>query len=127
MDTRVHHLILHLTANLQAQLSTAAMAHLVNLSASRLEHLFKRETSMSPQQFFKFARLRHAKLLLQTSFLTIKEIMVHSGFNDASHFVRDFKRVYGKTPTQYRSSYLSASQTTDSRDGQNTAGMANEL
>jgi len=126
MDARVHQLILHLSANLQIQLSTAAMGHLVNLSASHLAHLFKREAAMSPQQFLKHVRLQHARLLLQSTFLSIKEIMVRSGFNDASHFVRDFKRAYGQTPSQYRTSYMKAWQTSDNRGGQYTAGMANE-
>ncbi len=78
------------------------MAHLVNLSGSHLAHLFKREACISPQQFFKRVRMQHARLLLENSFLSVKQIMVISGFNDQSHFVRDFKRIYGQSPSQYR-------------------------
>ncbi len=102
MDPRINQLILHLTLNVQHHLSTNAMAHLVNLSASHLAHLFKREACISPQQFFKLVRMQHARLLLENSFLSVKQIMVLCGFNDASHFVRDFEKIYGQSPSQYR-------------------------
>ncbi|MGH9906870.1 MAG: helix-turn-helix domain-containing protein, partial [Pyrinomonadaceae bacterium] len=40
--------------------------------------------------------------LLETSFLSVKEITHSVGLNDESHFVRDFKAVYGFPPTRYR-------------------------
>jgi hypothetical protein len=40
--------------------------------------------------------------LLETSFLSVKEIAHAVGLNDESHFVRDFKTIYGVTPTRYR-------------------------
>ena len=36
---------------------------------------------------------------------TIAEIAYEFGFNDISHFSRDFKAIYGLTPSDYRSSY----------------------
>jgi AraC-like DNA-binding protein len=34
--------------------------------------------------------------------MSVKEIVTLIGANDGSHFVRDFKRHYNLTPTQYR-------------------------
>ncbi len=84
------------------QSSVDAMARMVNLSSSHLAHLFKQETQVSIQHFRREIRMGHAKLLLETSFLSVKQVMLNSGFHDASHFVRDFRRRFGKTPTQYR-------------------------
>ena len=47
-------------------------------------------------------RLERAKHLLDTSFLSVKEITHSVGLNDESHFVRDFKKAYGASPTLYR-------------------------
>ena len=43
-----------------------------------------------------------ATTLLLDTFLSVKEIIARVGFSDGSHFVRDFKRIYGVTPTEYR-------------------------
>lgn len=57
---------------------------------------------MSPIQYLKFLRMEQAKYLLETSFLSVKEITHRVGLNDESHFVRDFKKVYGAPPNRYR-------------------------
>jgi AraC family transcriptional regulator, arabinose operon regulatory protein len=46
--------------------------------------------------------LAKAELLLRTTFLSIKEIINQSGLSASGHFVQDFKRVYGTSPTAYR-------------------------
>jgi AraC-like DNA-binding protein len=48
--------------------------------------------------------MQQARALLQSSSLNIKEIAAHAGFNDISHFVRDFRGLYGKSPTTIRNS-----------------------
>lgn len=74
----------------------------VNLSPTRLQQLFKRETGQSPSQYLRGLRMKRAEQLLQDTFLTIKEIMFQCGVKDPSHFTRDFKRRYGMTPTDFR-------------------------
>jgi transcriptional regulator GlxA family with amidase domain len=86
-------------------LSADVMAGMVNVSTSHLAHLFKREANVSLNHFVRKLRLQHAKRLLESSFLSVKQVMVSSGFNDASHFVRDFKQEYGKTPSEHRKNH----------------------
>ncbi len=57
---------------------------------------------MSPIKYLKLLRLEKAKHLLETSFLSVKEITYQVGINDESHFVRDFKKAYGNAPGQHR-------------------------
>ncbi|MBS1792148.1 MAG: helix-turn-helix transcriptional regulator [Acidobacteria bacterium] len=73
----------------------------VNLSASRLRGLFRKETGLPLAHFVKLLRLETAHQLLTTEFLTIKEVMAKTGIRDHSHFNRDFKLFYGVTPSQY--------------------------
>ena len=42
--------------------------------------------------------MERAKDLLESSFLSVKEIAFQVGLNDESHFVRDFKSTYGFSP-----------------------------
>jgi len=49
--------------------------------------------------------MERAKNLLESSFLSVKEIAYQVGLNDESHFVRDFKSTYGYSPALYRSHF----------------------
>lgn len=86
----------------QGDLDFDQIARSVNLSTSRLRHLFTLEAGMSPTHYVKLVRLRQARRLMLQSFLTVKEVMGQSGFSDVSHFVREYKRVFGETPSQTR-------------------------
>jgi AraC-like DNA-binding protein len=57
---------------------------------------------VSPAKYLKTLRMRQAATLLTTTFLSVKEIVRRVGLTDESHFVRDFKRLYGRTPSEYR-------------------------
>jgi len=80
------------------------MAEIVNLSPSRLRYLFKKETGVAPGHYLRTFRLEQAKELLEKTFLSVKEITRRVGVNDQSHFIREFKKAYGLTPAQYRTS-----------------------
>lgn len=80
------------------------MAESVNLSAPYFCYLFKSITGVPPAKYLKSLRMQQAAMLLTTTFLSVKEIVSRVGFTDESHFVRDFKRLYGLTPSEYRNS-----------------------
>lgn len=102
MDPRVRQTINLLSKDLSRNLDVKALAASVNLSPSRLRHLFKDETGLTPAQFLKRLRLDRARELLDESFLCLKEVMPLVGINDLSHFVRDFKKAHGLPPRRYR-------------------------
>jgi len=102
MDRRVKQVIKMIKQSLALKPSEQGMAKRVNLSSQRLRQLFKKETGLSPIQFIRDLRAKKAAYLLRTSFLTIKEVAFHSGAGDISHFVRDFKKRYGVTPSEFR-------------------------
>lgn len=102
MDRRVKKVLEIIEERLQAKLHVDELSQSVNLSPSRLHHLFKAELGMPVVQYIKVLRLEQAKELLETSFLNVKEITLRVGFNDESRFVQDFKKAYGLTPAQYR-------------------------
>jgi transcriptional regulator GlxA family with amidase domain len=108
MDSRIYRVIALMGENLQREQSLAALAQAVNISPSRLYHLFKAETGTTPTHYLQTLRMRRAKYLLETTFLRVKEIGMKVGINGDSHFVRDFKLAYGMTPAQYRADYWSA-------------------
>jgi AraC-like DNA-binding protein len=88
--------------NFKQQFHTEAIGRHVHLSASRVRHLFQEQLGLSPAQLFKWRQMQAAKELLETTLLSVKEIMHEVGLSDISHFVRDFKSWYGLTPSQLR-------------------------
>ena len=92
------------------------LAKFVNLSSSRLHQLFKEETGLPPAKYLRLLRMKHAGELLETSYLSVKEVMAKVGVTDESHFVRDFKKTYGLTPARYRERFQSGPKV-DARAG----------
>jgi len=102
MDRRVLIVIELMASEVWRSFTVDLLAQKVNLSSSRLHHLFKAQTGTTPAQYLRTLRLRRAKELLETSFLNVKQIIASVGVNDRSHFEREFKKTYGVTPTQCR-------------------------
>src|SRR5215203_5031443 len=102
MDYRVSTVIALMEEQIHRKSSLCAMAHHVQLSPSRLRHIFKTETAVTLTQYLKSMRMRQAKKIMGTSCLAVKEVMIRVGLSDKSHFERDFKKAFGLTPAQYK-------------------------
>lgn len=107
MEPRIHRVIHLMTGKLRREVPLTVLAQSVNLSPSRLRHLFKDATGLSPAQYLKIQRMEKAKELLENTFLRVKEVMLRVGVKDKSHFTKEFKRLYGLSPVKYRSRYWS--------------------
>jgi transcriptional regulator GlxA family with amidase domain len=120
MDGRVQATIELIENNLKRALLIDKLARTTRLSPSRLRRVFKNETGLTPAQYLKQLRIRKAKEYLETTFLSVKEIRREIGATDESHFIRDFKKVYGVPPTRLRSKVFGAAEASnlDSQIGQ---------
>ena len=107
MDKRVEKIIQMMREDVRGELSLTEFAQSVNLSVWRLCHIFKADVGMPPIRYLRLLRMERAKVLLESSFLSVKEIAFQVGLNDESHFVRDFKSTYGYSPALYRSRFRS--------------------
>jgi len=105
VDKRVEKIIQMMRDDVRGELSLAEFAQSVNLSVWRLCHIFKSDVGMPPIRYLRLLRMERAKNLLESSFLSVKEIAFQVGLNDESHFVRDFKATYGFSPALYRSHF----------------------
>jgi transcriptional regulator GlxA family with amidase domain len=108
MDVRIEITAKYIKENLHKNLKSAELARSLNLSASRLNYLFKAEMGITLTQYLKTLRLERAKDLGETTFLSVKQIMNAVGFSDESHFARDFKKKYGESPATYQQRYVRA-------------------
>jgi len=102
-------------SNFHRKVTLNNTAELVNVSSSRLRHIFKEETGVTPAQYLRMLRMKRAKVLLETTFLRVKEVSISVGIDYDVSFVREFKKAYGVTPAKYRQGYLICAQCTDNQ------------
>lgn len=106
MAERVKRVIERMQGDPSRTFSLGEMAESVNLSPPYFCYLFKSITGVPPAKYLKSLRMQQAATLLTTTFLSVKEVVRRVGFSDESHFVRDFKRIHGVTPSEYRNGAL---------------------
>lgn len=74
------------------------LAHDLGMSVSGFHHHFKAVTAMSPLQFQKQLRLQEARRLMLGENLDAASAAFRVGYNDASHFNREYKSLFGSPP-----------------------------
>jgi AraC-like DNA-binding protein len=74
------------------------MARELGMSVSSFYHHFKAVTGMSPLQYQKQIRLQEARRLMLAEDLNAASTGYRVGYNDPSHFSRDYKRLFGLPP-----------------------------
>ena len=70
------------------------------MSVSGFHHHFKTVTAMSPLQFQKQLRLQEARRLMLGEDLDAASAGYRVGYGDASHFTREYKRLFGAPPAR---------------------------
>jgi AraC-like DNA-binding protein len=74
------------------------LAHELGMSVSGFHHQFKAVTALSPLQFQKRLRLQEARRLMLSEGIDAQVAAYRVGYNDASHFNREYKSLFGVPP-----------------------------
>jgi len=102
MDFRVRTVMDHLVRRPADQVSLSELGELVDLSPSRLSHLFHAQVGLTPQQFHEGQRLRRAAQLLALTARPVAEIATEVGYENPFYFTLRFKKHSGLSPRDYR-------------------------
>lgn len=86
----------------QEEISLAQISELANMTEPSFCRFFKKNTGKTFVEFVNEYRITHACKLLSDTELSITDICFEAGFNNFSHFNSYFKRVTGKSPSEYR-------------------------
>lgn len=88
--------------NYSKNISVTDIAEYLGIDRTYLYRLFKEEYNMSPQKYLLNFRLKTAMNKLEGGNMSIADIAYNCGFNDASAFCHQFKKVYKDTLLNYR-------------------------
>jgi transcriptional regulator GlxA family with amidase domain len=106
MDPRISRTLKLIARRFRQPLTVPQLASAARLSPSRFAHLFQAELGVPPARYLHVVRLTWARTLLETTLLSVREAMERVGFNDPSHFARDFRRHHGVSPRDCRGAAL---------------------
>lgn len=82
--------------------SVARMADELHFSVGYFGDLIKKETGQTAQQYIQNKLINLAKEALLGTDLPVSEIALNLGFEYPQHFTRMFKKVTGKSPSEFR-------------------------
>ncbi|MCR5715506.1 MAG: AraC family transcriptional regulator [Lachnospiraceae bacterium] len=90
-----------------AERTIPQLAESMLLSISYFQHLYKKFFGCSCSRDIINARLKLARFYLTGSTMTVKEISDFCGYENDFHFMRQFKKYLGMTPSEYRAQNMS--------------------
>ncbi len=85
-----------------AEWSVSQLAKTLCLSCSHFQHLYSRFFGCSCRHDIIFARIELAKFYLTTTDMSIYQLSIFCGYETDLHFMRQFKKYTGVTPSEYR-------------------------
>lgn len=76
----------------------------LNMSKSSLYRKIKTMTGLSPIEFIRNIRLKHASQMLKEKSISVAEVAYSVGFSDPKYFTSCFKNEFNITPSEYQKS-----------------------
>lgn len=101
-ETRINQINNYIRANYKSEMSLSNLASQLYLSEAYLSRFFKKNFGMSFVKYVNNIRLTHAMEQIVNTDDPITKIAYENGFSNATVFNKNFKQIYGETPSQYR-------------------------
>ena len=101
-ENMIQSVIRYIHQNIDVDLSVGSIAELVGLNQEYLSRIFKRSTGLSLKRYITNEKIKAAKVLLETTDLSVTLISERVGYSSYSNFTRSFRQIAGCTPTEYR-------------------------
>ncbi len=82
------------------------LLEIAHMSRSNLMRVFRKATGQTPIEYLVRLRIQKSMEMLRNTDLTITEIALEVGFNDSNYFTRQFRRILGESPRQFRTAQV---------------------
>lgn len=113
-DNGVRRVIEYVRHNLDRPLVVSELAEVSGFSRSHFSRMFMESEGVPPAEYVLHERMRHAaRLLTSHSHLPVKEISMLTGFDDPNYFAKVFRRFFGTSPTEFRTTGMYSTRTPD--------------
>src|SRR5690606_9234150 len=83
------------------------LATQIGMSVSALYRKLRSLTGLTINDFVKTIRFNEAQKLLDSGVYNVSEVSMMIGFDDSKYFSTEFKKIFGKTPTEAKKGSLS--------------------
>jgi len=103
---RINKVMNFLMDNYTRDINTDEIAKLVNMNKSSFCRYFKARTHKTCSHFLNEIRIAHACKLLVNTNMSATQVCYETGYNNISHFNRQFKLITGSTAKTYAKQYL---------------------
>lgn len=80
------------------------LAEKVGMSRSSLTRKLKSITGLTPLEYIKKVKMKHAKILLEDRNKNVSDVSLFLGYFNRKHFTKCFKDEFGMTPSEYQKS-----------------------
>lgn len=101
----ISEMIQFMETNPERDFSLSNLANQYHYSRESIIRLFKSATGMTPYNYWRRFRLKQSCNALLQSNHTISQIAAQAGYACVGSFTNQFKRLFGMSPTEYRSAY----------------------
>src|SRR6185503_6776756 len=95
----------HMRTHFHHEITNRHLASISNMSLRAFERQFRAAFHLTPQRFLRKLRMRLASRALMYTDESLADIALKYGFADQSHFSREFRRQFARTPREYREYY----------------------
>lgn len=92
----------YILSNLDHNISLGDIATYTGYNSTYISRIFKKEFGITPHAFMLNQKINISQKMLLKNNLIV-DVASEAGFYDQSHFVRNFKRVFAISPSEYKS------------------------
>ena len=103
-DENIKKVMAYVEENLQNKISLKDLAGICLMSEKYFCSFFKKQTNLTPIEYINRVRISKACDLLSLSTMNVTEISLECGFESLSYFIRQFKKITGVSPSEYKKS-----------------------
>jgi len=101
-DSDMHRLLTYIHGNFRSHITLRSVAEYARFSPNYLSRMFHQTVGTTFKEYVTKLRIDYAARLIRNTQASITEICFESGFGSLSNFIREFKKLYLISPSEYR-------------------------
>lgn len=109
-ESRIYQVHKFIMNNFKKEVTLDQVAEVANMNASAFSRYFKKVQGRTLIQYINDIKIGYACKLLMNDNMNVIEVCYESGFNNVSNFNKQFRKIHGKSPREYRSKMIEVNE-----------------